>query len=426
MVSFLPFRALRPVNEMTSAVAALPYDVMSREEASAMIAERPQSILRVTRPDALLDSHIEMDDPEAYRTARAELKRLIAEGILRLDEEDSFYIYAQQMGEHQQIGIVGLSSADDYWSDRIKKHEFTLPRKEEDRKRQVKSLGAHLGPVFLTHYPHQGVADILKSQSAREPDVVYLSPEGISHTLWRVKHPDEVSMLAKEFKEIDALYIADGHHRAAAAARVARERQQDIGADDQAAHFLTVAFASDELLVLPYQRVVKTLQGTASELLEQLRTRFIVTPCSVPDDRSPDQPVIFPPQQKCWGMYLGGQWYQLSMNETLADDVAQRPLTSQLDVSVLQDEVLRPFLAVEDPRTCTHIDFVGGIRGFRELERRANQYNGVAFTLAPTSLSELMAIADGGDVMPPKSTWFEPKLSSGLFANLFDRELLEG
>ena len=422
MVSLTPFRALRPLSNYTDAVAAPPYDVMSRAEARVMIEGLPHSILRVTRPDALLADEVAMDDPQAYARAQSELSRLISEGILAYDEAPAFYLYTQQMGVHRQTGVVGLASAEDYWSDHIKKHEFTLPRKEDDRMRQVKTLGAHLGPVFLTHEPHQELSALIKRYQTSEPEVHHRAPDGITHELWSVSAREDIEVIQEAMGTLDALYIADGHHRAAAAARVAREFADQGHA--HAGHFLSVSFSSDELLVLPYQRVV-TRMSSADDLISQLREIFEVIECDAPADQDPSAPVLFPPERGVWGMYLEGQWYLLRLQDALRTDVRERALTAQLDVSVLQTEVLSPFLGVTDPRTCEHISFVGGIRGFRELERRADDSCGVAFALYPTSVAELMAIADLGEVMPPKSTWFEPKLRSGLLTNVFDQEALE-
>jgi len=388
-----------------------------------MVERQPQSILRVTRPDATLDEHIAMDDPRAYTQAQSELQRLIKEGVLVYDDQPGFYLYTQQMGSHRQTGIVGLASAEDYWADRIKKHEFTLPRKEDDRMRQVKSLGAHLGPVFLTHAPHQGLTDLITRYQSSDPQVHHQAPDGIVHELWPVSAPQDIEVIQEAFSTIDALYIADGHHRAAAAARVAREYA--VSGHANAGHFLTVSFASDELLVLPYQRVVHE-QEAVEQLLASLEGRFEITPCDPPSDQDPSASVAFPPQQGTWGMYFREQWYLLRPHATLITEVQARALTAQLDVSVLQTEVLDPQLNVKDPRTCEHISFVGGIRGFRELERRVDSDGGVAFALYPTSVTELMAIADLGEVMPPKSTWFEPKLRSGLLINVFDPSSLRG
>jgi uncharacterized protein (DUF1015 family) len=419
MVSLLPFRSLSPIHDQVDEVAGPPYDVMNRAEARELINDKPNSILRVTRPDALLNDSIPGDSPQAYDVAREELKRLIDQGVLKFDDDASYYIYAQVMGSHRQTGIVGLASAEDYWAARIKKHEYTLPKKEDDRTRQVLSLGAHLGPVFLAHQPHASLKQLIRRYQESSADITHVAPDGILHEIWRVSSPDDVTAVSSHFAELDALYIADGHHRAAAAARVSRELNHE-----GAHHFLSVSFASDELLVLPYQRVITQWNGDQESLFTQLKQLFEISLCDAPLDRDPSESCVFPPNARSWGMYVSGQWYLLQAKASLLQRLSGRELTAQLDVSILQDEVLRPLFDVNDPRACDHISFVGGIRGYRELEKRVNEHNGVAFALSPTSLQELMKIADGGSVMPPKSTWFEPKLRTGLLISVFDRTTL--
>jgi uncharacterized protein (DUF1015 family) len=289
--------------------------------------------------------------------------------------------------------------------------------------RQVETLGAHLGPVFLTHAPHAQLSALIERYQASAPKVQHTALDGVTHELWIVDDPADIDVVTTAFSEISALYIADGHHRAAAAARVARSRAER--GDHDAGRFLCVSFASDELLVLPYQRVIDR-EVDVDALFTSLRESFVITEVAAPEERDPSASVLFPPHAGGWGLYARGQWYLLEASESLRGSVNQRPLTAQLDVSVLQDEVLSPLLGVDDPRTCDHISFVGGIRGFRELERRADAVGGVAFALYPTSVNELMGIADLGEVMPPKSTWFEPKLRSGLFMNVFDASATQG
>ena len=421
MVNLLPFKALKPKLELVNEVAAAPYDVMSRSEARELIAGKANSILRVTRPDAVLDDQISIDDQEAYDFAQQELSRLIREAVLIYDEKPSYYIYTQQMGEHRQSGIVGLASADDYWADRIKKHEFTLPRKEDDRMKQVLSLGAHLGPVFLTHQSHVGLRELIQGYQKNPADVLHVADDGITHEIWAIHQSDDLQKVQQYFAELDALYIADGHHRAAAAARVSRSLE---GHSEQAGHFLTVSFAADELLVLPYHRIVTALPMKPEQFIEALSQDFEINACEAPQDLNPSAAVQFPAQAQLWGMYIDQSWYVLSAKPKLIEQIKDQALTSQLDVSILQDRVLSKFLNVKDPRRCDHIQFVGGIRGFRALEHKTDACNGVAFALYPTSVRELIDIADSGEVMPPKSTWFEPKLRTGLLINVFDQSKL--
>lgn len=420
MVSVLPFRALSPRPSAVDEVAAPPYDVMSRAEAREMIKDKPNSILRVTRPDAILSDEVSTYDDLAYHTAREELCRLFAEGILVFDTDPCYYIYTQEMGSHRQTGIVGLASAADYFASLIKKHEYTLPKKEDDRTKQVLALGAHLGPVFLTHLPHMGLKEIIAVYQAHPPTTTHIASDGIKHEIWKVSNPTDLNVIQRAYSEIDKLYIADGHHRAAAAARVSKELIENPMAE----HFLSVSFAADELLVLPYQRVVTELRMSSERLLSLLKEQFVIEQVEPPQDRDPSEVCHFPKGPQHWGMYLEGQWYIMSLNSVMIREVRSRDLTAQLDVSVLQDEVLRPLLGVEDPRNAEHISFIGGIRGFRELESRVNECGGVAFALYPTSLKELMEIADDDSVMPPKSTWFEPKLRTGLLMSVFDRSKL--
>ena len=418
MVHVLPFRALTPQSQYVDEVAAPPYDVMNRAEARDMIAGKNNSILRVTRPDAILDDQLASDDDQAYLRAQSELKRLISSGVLQYEEEIGYFIYTQQMGQHRQTGIIGLTSAEDYWSDRIKKHEFTLPKKEDDRTRQVLTLGAHLGPVFLTHEPHPLLKDLIVEYQQHPPQTIHLADDGIQHELWIVTKQSDIALIQKYYSELDALYIADGHHRAAAAARVSK----DLPHSESAKTFLSVSFAADELLVLPYQRVVTELTYSVDEFKTKLSNYFDLETHTAPIDQDPSLPVQFPQTPKVWGMYLDGQWYTLKPNQRLTTEIKSKDPLAQLDVSILQDYVLRPLLHVDDPRTCEHINFVGGIRGFRALERGVQQSKskGVAFALYPTSVKELMDIADRGEVMPPKSTWFEPKLRTGLVISVFD------
>lgn len=409
MVSFRPVAALTPPPHLASEVAAPPYDVVNRDEARALLAGKPNRVLRVTRVDALLPDDADPHAPAAYARAKEELEGLKARGAL-VETPARFYIYAQEMqtpeGPHRQVGVMGSASAEDYWADRIKKHEFTLPQKEEDRLRLTEALRAHMGPVFLT-YRAQPALDALVARAATgAPWVEFVAEDGVRHALWPVTDAAVEGALVEGFAGLGALYIADGHHRAAAAARVGR----GAAAGDPRGRFLAVAFPHDQLCVMPYNRVVRHLNGhTPAGLLAALQGRFAVTPLAA---------ARAPAARHEWAMCLGGAWYSLRPTPALAAELAGRDVKAQLAVSVLQDEVLEPLLGVRDPRTAPHIEFVGGIRGLAALERGAGA-GGVAFALAPTSTEEVMAIADRGEVMPPKSTWFEPKLRSGLVVSYF-------
>lgn len=417
MVSFSPFSALTPPAHRAQEIAAPPYDVVNREEAAAFLSGRPDSLMRVTRVDALLDPSVALYSEEAYARAADEFEGLLTRGALT-EQPAAYYAYAQTMqtkrGPHTQLGLVGVASAHDYKAGRVKRHEFTLPAKEEDRMRLIRRLKAHLGPVFLTYQAQATIDALLAQVTAGPPSVDFSAEDGVRHQVWPITTSAEVSALRDEFKRLDALYIADGHHRAAAAARVG----EGASPDEPRAQFLAVAFPHTQLYLMAYNRVVHHLNGhSEASFLEALSERFTVTPLSeaelahgVPRDE--------PAHRYEWFMCLGGRWSRLHMSPTLAEAVSTRDSKARLAVSVLQDELLAPLLGVEDPRTCEHISFVGGIRGLSALAQGAAQ-GGVAFALHPTSTAEVMEVADAGEVMPPKSTWFEPKLRSGLFVSTF-------
>ncbi len=409
MVSYRPVAALTPPAHLASEVAAPPYDVVNREEARALIAGKPNRVMRVTRVDALLPDDMDLHSSAAYARAKEELEGLKERGALELTPA-RFYVYAQELqtpeGLHRQVGLMGSASAEDYWADKIKKHEFTLPQKEEDRMRLIETLRAHMGPVFLTYRARPALDALVARAASGAPWVDFVAEDGVRHTLWPVTDEGLEGELVSAFEGLDALYIADGHHRAAAAARVGR----DAAPSDPRGRFLAVAFPHDQLYLMPYNRVVRHLNGhTPATLLEALRARFEVTPLAGAQA---------PAARHELSMFLAGVWYALRPTAALAAALAGRDPKAQLAVSVLQAEVLDPLLGVRDPRTATHIEFVGGIRGLEALERGAGE-GGVAFSLSPTTTEEVMAIADLGEVMPPKSTWFEPKLRSGLVVSYF-------
>ncbi len=404
MVDFNAFQGWRPDPSRAAEIADVPYDVVDTAEARALVVGRPDSILRVTRPDVDLPDGTSLSSEDAYSTAQRAFARLLQERVLVQDKAPGFYAYAQTMGEHRQLGLMGLASAADYKSGHIKRHEHTRPSKEDDRKRHIEAVRAHLGPVFLAYRSVWGINAQLAEATKGEPAVDFVAPDGVRHTLWPVFDPDRVARLEAAFAQVPDFYIADGHHRAAAAARVAAGG----GSGEARGRFLAVAFPHDQLRIMAYNRVVADRGGrTPQALVIALADAFEVAQLTGPE--SPDRPY-------CYTMFTGGHWYRLTLKDVARPD-PEDPV-ARLDVSVLQDRVLGPLLGIDDPRTNERIDFVGGIRGLGELERRAGA-EGVAFAMHATSLDDLMAIADAGEVMPPKSTWFEPKLRTGMVVSRY-------
>ena len=407
------FRGLRPVPAKASDVAAPPYDVLNTAEARERAAERPLSFLHISKPEIDLPADIDPYAPEVYAKGAENLQSMIDQGVLIRDPEPRYYVYRLIMGTHRQTGLVCTASIAAYDANRIRKHEFTRPTKEDDRVRQTTALNAQTGPVLLAYRASDQVRGILARTTQDVPLYDVKADDGIAHQLWLIDDPNEIEQLTRRFDAMRALYIADGHHRSAAASRVAAKRRGDAAAaDDQAPYeyFLCVAFPDDELQILDYNRVVRDLNGrTAADLLAQIGKTFTAeNECNAVRPERPGQ----------FGMYLEGQWYRLSIDPGLipADD----PVAS-LDVSLLQDHLLSPVLGIGDPRTDDRIDFIGGIRGLQELEIRVdNGEMAVAFALYPPQMEALMAVADANEVMPPKSTWFEPKLADGLVSHVLD------
>lgn len=408
MVDFKAFKGWRPPANIAHEVACVPYDVLSTDEARTIIENNRKSMMRVIRPDGELPKGASLYSEMAYEQAATSFHDLIDEGLLVQDQAPHFYVYAQQMGDHRQVGLMGLGSTQDYANDRIKKHEFTRPEKENDRVRHIETVGAHLGPVFLSYRGLSAIDDLIASVTATESTVIFTADDSIQHELWAVSDPKMVSAIEDAFGQVDAFYIADGHHRAAAAARIGDVEPSN----SRRSSFLVAAFPDHALKILPYNRVVHHLGGRSkSAFIEALAEVFKVTPLS--SAQSPDTP-------KRFSMYIDDQWYDLSFKDsqmTNHDDPVKG-----LDVSLLQNYILSPLLDVDDPRTSKEIDFVGGIRGLGELETRAKHYGGVAFAMYPTSMKELLNVADSGTVMPPKSTWFEPKLRTGMVVNRFRKD----
>jgi uncharacterized protein (DUF1015 family) len=404
-----PFRGLRPRADLARRVPSLPYDVMSSAEAREMAAGNPESFLHVVKPEIDLDPDIDLYDDRVYAQAVANLGRFIAEGILVQDETPHLYLYRQRMGDHEQYGLMACASAAEYDADRIKKHELTRADKEADRTRHVDDTSANAGPVFLTYRARPDIDDLVAGVARVAPDVDFVADDGIGHTLWVIRDGAITDRLVAAFAAVDALYVADGHHRSASAAAVARRRREanpHHTGDEEYNYFLAVLFPHDQLQILDYNRVVKDLGShTPESLLAALAERFEVTPTDTPK----------PTRVHDFSMRLQGRWYRLTAKAGTWP--AEDPVAS-LDVSILQESLLSPLLGIGDPRADKRIDFVGGIRGLGELERRCEAGWAVAFALYPTTIEQLLGVADAGRIMPPKSTWFEPKLRSGLVVHL--------
>ena len=410
MPAVRPFAALRPPRDIAARVAAPPYDVVSTAEARALAAGNPDSFLHVSRPEIDLPAGVDEHADEVYEQGRAALADFRARGALVLDPEARYLVYRQVMGEVVQTGVVGVVDVDDYAAARIKKHEFTRPDKEDDRTRHIDVLSAHDEPVFLLHRRDESIAEVIAQVTAGEPEVDFVAPDGVAHTLWVVADAGLIARLAAAFDAIDALYVADGHHRSAAAMRLRDMRRERGDLTPEAERFLAVVFAEDELNVMAYNRVVADLNGrTPEQFLSALDQAFTWEAA---------QEAVAPRQAHEIGIYLAGQWYRARVRDGLVDETDPK---ARLDVSVLQDRVLGPILGIVDPRTDQRIAFIGGIRGTAELVRLVDEGSvAVAFSMCPTSVRDLMALADQGDVMPPKSTWCEPKLRSGLFVHVID------
>lgn len=412
MAIFKPFKAFRPRPELAEKVASKPYDVLNTQEARIEAAGNDLSFLHIGKPEIDLPEDINLHDEKVYLKAKENLDRLIQNKVLVEDEKPCYYIYSQTMDGRSQFGFVGLASVEDYWNDVIKKHEKTRKDKEEDRANHVRYTNSHSGPIFLTFHDNAFLQQIIDKYSITTPNTYFTTSDNIRHQIWLINEPIEIEAIQQTFNSMKNLYVADGHHRSAAAAIVGRERREqnpNHQGDEEYNFFLSVAFPASHLKILDYNRVVKDLNGlTKEEFLAKLSTHFkVVATCC-----------RFKPEQKGhFGLYIDGEWYAMKANPELINN--PDPIES-LDVSILQKYVLSEILGIHDPRTDKRIDFVGGIRGLTELEKRVDSGEmKLAFALYPTSINELINIADAGQIMPPKSTWFEPKLRDGLFVHFF-------
>ena len=408
MAIIKPFRCIRPRADVADRVAALPYDVYNRSEAKAETLREPMSFLKIDRAETQFDDSVDTYDDRVYDKARELLDGMIEEGIYEQDADSAYYVYEQTMNGRAQTGIVACSSVDDYLKQVIKKHENTREDKEIDRINHVDRCNAQTGPIFLAYRSNEVINEVVNRYKAGTPMYDFISPDGIKHVVWKIADKADTEAIENAFAGIDSIYIADGHHRAASAVKVGlkrREQNPDYTGEEEFNTFLSVLFPHKELMIMDYNRTVKDLNGLdKTAFLAKLKENFNVVSVSA-------EPVK-PEHKGQFVMYLENEWYVCEINDELkkiTDPVAS------LDVSLLQDYLLGPVLGIGDPRTDKRIDFIGGIRGLEELKRRADSDMKVSFAMYPTSIEELFDVADAGMLMPPKSTWFEPKLRSGLF-----------
>jgi uncharacterized protein (DUF1015 family) len=409
----LPFKAVRPQQKFVAQVAALPYDVMTREEGKKSVSGNALSFMHVEKSEIDVQDNTKSNDDLIYQTAKRNFIDMRVKGILIQDESPCFYIYRQKMGSQVQTGIVGLMNAAEYDAGKIKKHELTRQDKEEDRIRHVDTVNAQTGPVFISYRERHNMNKIVEQITAGIPDYDFTAEDGIAHTVWVASDPKQIEEIKKEFLAVDALYIADGHHRAAAAATIARNRRandKSKGSLNEYESILAVFFPHTQLKVMDYNRAVKELNGlTPEQFIGKISANFTVS--NDFKERSPKQFHDF-------GMYLGGQWYKLTIKQGVFNE--NDPVDS-LDAAILQDHLLDPVLGIKDPRVDDRIKFIGGIRGMDELEKLVNEGGfAVSFSMYPTTMDQIIKVADAGAIMPPKSTWFEPKLRSGLFTHRLD------
>jgi uncharacterized protein (DUF1015 family) len=403
MATIKPFAALRPEAGLAEKICELPYDVMSSDEAREIAAGNPLSFLHVSKPEIDLPPGTDVHAPEVYAKGKENLQRLIAQGALKQDSKKCFYLYRQIMGQHSQVGLVAAASCDEYLRGIIKKHELTRPDKEDDRVRHIETLNSQTGPVFLTYRAKDTLDTFVARKISEKPAVDFTAKDGVRHTSWNISDADEIKFIESQFARIPFLYIADGHHRSAAAARVFQSRK----GTGHSASFLAVIFPHNQMQILPYNRVLKDLNGHSPEqLLKKLEAVFTISKTGH----------AVPKQKHELGFYFQGTWRTLSFRKEL---LQSKDAIENLDVTLLQKNVLAPVIGIDDPRTSKKINFVGGIRGTAELEKLVDGGDyACAFSMFPTSIEDLMSIADASGIMPPKSTWFEPKLRDAMFCHL--------
>ena len=407
-----PFKCVRPNKDVVSKVAALPYDVYNREEAKKEVEKDPLTFLKIDRAESQFDDSVSTYDPKVYAKAKEMIEEEVEKGIYEEINEDYYYVYELTMDGRSQTGIVATASIDDYLNNKIKKHENTRADKELDRINHVNVMSAQTGPIFLAYREDSTITDEINKAKEKEPLYDFTSHDGIKHTVWVIDEAESINTIKEAFAKINALYIADGHHRCASAVKVGlmrREQHPNYTGNEEFNYFLSLLFPDEQLMIMDYNRVVKDLNGlTSEEFMDRLSASF---------DIEEEKGEFKPKRKATYGMYLDKKWYKLTAKvELLNDDPVEG-----LDVSILQNNVLGPILGIQDPKTDDRIDFVGGIRGLKELERRCHDDMKVAFSMFPTTIEELFNVADAELLMPPKSTWFEPKLRSGIFIHRIEK-----
>lgn len=407
MATIRPFHCVRPRGDVAHRVAALPYDVYNRQEAEKEVKREPLSFLKIDRAETGFPDSVDTYAPEVYQRAAELLQKDMADGIYIRDEDSAYYVYELTMDGRAQTGLAACAAVDDYVNNVIKKHENTREDKELDRITHVDTCSAQTGPIFLAYRSHETINEVVARNQEKKPLYDFTAVDGITHRVWKINDAADVEKISRAFGEIRQIYIADGHHRAASAVKVGLKRRgehPDYDGSEEFNYFLSVLFPHDQLMIMDYNRTVRDLNGyTKEEFLDKVPQSFSL---------EESETAVKPETKGTFGMYLEGKWYRLTAKEILFEG---KDAVGRLDVSVLQDYLLAPVLGIGDPRTDDRIDFIGGIRGLEELERRADTDMQISFSLYPTSIDELFDVADQGLLMPPKSTWFEPKLRSGLF-----------